>query len=109
MCMGLLLIVPASSQTQPKKKFIPVAKIIAGCMGALSAAYILNNIAKTASRRIANPDYQGPKTIGATFSQMALILRHNKVFFATIIAATGLSIFGIADGINDLRQNSSEK
>lgn len=106
-CMGLSLIAPAQLHSLSKQKVTAAAKIIIGTASAVCAVIILKNIAVTAHRRIANPEYQGSKSFATILGQMSSILLHNKELAAIVLAAAGLSAFCLYSGIQDLIDDKS--
>lgn len=87
------MMVPLRLHSLHKQKIKTTAKISIGCASAIAATIILHNIASTAQRRIANPEYDGSKSFAAILGQMGSILLHNKGLAATVLAATGLSVY----------------
>lgn len=108
LCLGLSMIVPAQLYSLNNHKIKATAKIIIGCASAISAGIVLHNIAKTAQRRIANPEYHGSKSTAAVLQQICSILLHNKGLATSILAATGLSAFCFTSCIQELYADSVE-
>lgn len=102
------MLVPAQTHSLNKQKIKAVAKISIGCASALAAGLILKNIAVTAQRRIANPEYQGSKSFAAILRQMGSILLHNKGLATIVLGLTGLSAYCITNGTQDLYADSIE-
>lgn len=87
------MMIPLQLYSLNKQKIKTTAKISIGCASALAAGLILYNIASTAQRRIANPEYDGSKSIAAILRQISTILLHNKGLAAIILGLTGLSAY----------------
>jgi hypothetical protein len=102
LCMGLSMIVPLQLHSLNKQKIKTAAKISIGCASALAAALILHNIASTAQRRIANPEYEGSKSFEAILWQMCSILLHNKGLATIVLGLAGLSSYCMNSAITQL-------
>jgi hypothetical protein len=101
-CVGLSIVVPAQLHSLNKQKIKTTAKISIGCASAIGATIILHNIASTAQRRIANPEYEGSKSFAAILGQMCSILLHNKGLATIVFGLTGLSAYCMSSATAEL-------
>jgi hypothetical protein len=105
-CVGLSMMVPAQLHSLDKQKIKAPAKIGISCASALATSVVLHNIASTAQRRIANPEYKGSKSFAAILGQMCSILLHNKGLATIVLGLTGLSAYCMSSAIAELRDAS---
>lgn len=102
------MMVPLQLHSLNKQKIKTTAKISIGCASAIGATIIFHNIASTAQRRIANPEYEDSKSFAAILGQMCSILLHNKGLATIVFGLTGLSAYCITNGAHELYADSIE-